>query len=203
MDALKEIFGAGLTEYPNSGHINDVYVVTNDGVKIFVENVWTATRTHFEKDLNILHRSDANVKLLIVNPDILGNEELTRSYEKTKMSEREKGIAISDMIDGSRILSDPDFVNNNFRKTVQKLVTEIRERNSRARVSVSPEKPKKIVYCTSCGEQPGKTTECSGMYAHHNFVSGTGTIYCTSCGEQPGKTTECSGMYAHHNFVSD
>ena len=171
LNALKKIFGAGLTEYPNSGHINDVYVVTIDGVKIFVENVWTSTRTHFEKDLNILHRSDANVKLLIVNPDILGNEKLTRSYEKTKLSERAKGTAISDMIDGSRIMYDPDFVNNDFRKTVQELVTKIRERNSRVRESVLPGKPKKIVYCRRCGEQPGKKTGCSGLYVHHDFVS--------------------------------
>ena len=196
------MYGSGLKEYPDSGHLNDVYVVTIDGVKIFVENVWTSTRTQFEKDLNILHRSDANVKLLIVNPDILSNEKLTRSYEKTKLSERAKGTAISDMIDGSRIMYDPDFVNNDFRRTVQKLVTEIRERKSRAPESVLPERPKKIVYCSRCGTLAGQKSECTGIYTDHDFVSGTGTIYCSRCGTLAGQKSACTGIYTHHDFVS-
>lgn len=125
MNLIKETFGAGLTEYPDSGHINDVIVVTNNGIKIFVENVWTSTRRNFERDINILHRSDAKVKLLIVNPKILSDKKLVRSFEKTKLSERLKGVAISDMIDGSKLLLGSETEINNFKATVQKLVFDI------------------------------------------------------------------------------
>lgn len=184
LKSMKELFGAGLTEYAHTGHVNDVYVVTNDGIKIFVETVWTSTRSNFERDLNILHRSDADVKILIVNPEILAKEEFVRSYEKTKLSERAKGIAISNMIDGSQIIYDPNFVNNNFRKTVQELVNTIREHNSQYkrpspdlkpllsnRESVLLGKPKKIRYCSRCGALAGQKSECTGVYTYHDFVS--------------------------------
>ncbi|MQY62268.1 hypothetical protein GH146_03140 [archaeon] len=130
------MYGSGLKEYPDSGHINDVTVVTIHGVKIFVENVWTSTKNNFERDLIILHGSDAQVKLLIVNPQILAKKNLVRSYEKTKLSERSKGVAISDMIDGSQILNDPQFVDVDFCKIVEKLVSGVRAHITRESVRI-------------------------------------------------------------------
>ena len=42
LEKLRETFGSGLNEYPDSGNINDAFTVTNDGIEIFVENVWTS-----------------------------------------------------------------------------------------------------------------------------------------------------------------
>ena len=50
LEVLKSIYGAGLTEYPSDGNIQDVNVVTKDGMTIFVENVWTATNSSLSKD---------------------------------------------------------------------------------------------------------------------------------------------------------
>jgi hypothetical protein len=184
LKSMQELFEAGLIEYAHTGHVNDVYVVTNEGIKIFVETVWTSTRSNFERDLNILHRSDADVKLLIVNPEILAKEELFRSYEKTKLSERAKGIAISNMIDGSQIIRDPNFVKNMFQKIVQELVSTIRERNSQSKRPSSDIKPfsnqtkasvsnsSTIVYCSRCGTKPGQKSPCLVGYLRHDFVSG-------------------------------
>ena len=126
LDKLKMTYGAGLIEYADSGHRNDITIVTNDGIKIFIENAWTSTRHNFNRDLTIFHRSDAKVNILIVNPGFLEKEDVVRDYEKTKMSERERGVAISDMIDGFRILSDPDYVDQDFGRMVNGLVEEAR-----------------------------------------------------------------------------
>lgn len=137
LSKLKDLYGAGLKEYPDSGQINDVYIITPNQIEIFVENIWTSTKNNFQRDLNILHRSSANVKILIVNPDILKNDSLVREFEKTRMAERKRGIAISDMIDGSRILAEPKFVDKEFVEIVEKFVKEFKE--VKDPISVSPE----------------------------------------------------------------
>jgi hypothetical protein len=45
---LKNQYGAVLQEYPDSGNIQDVKAVTNDGISIFVENVWTSKKGNFQ-----------------------------------------------------------------------------------------------------------------------------------------------------------
>jgi hypothetical protein len=58
---LKIQYGLVLKEYPDSGNIHDVKAVTNDGISVFVENVWTSDKRNFQRDLNILHRSTDKV----------------------------------------------------------------------------------------------------------------------------------------------
>jgi hypothetical protein len=129
-DFLKNQYGVALQEYPDSGNIQDVKAVTNDGISIFVENVWTSKKGNFQRDLNILHRSTAKVKIFVANSAILHDRSLVRDFEKTQMTEREKGFQVSAMIDGSRILADPDYVKNDFSKTVAELVAEARGKKS-------------------------------------------------------------------------
>ena len=45
------------------------------------------------------------------------------------MTEREKGFQVSPMIDGSKILNNPDYVQNEFGKIVAELVAEARKRS--------------------------------------------------------------------------
>jgi hypothetical protein len=131
---LKEVYGTGLTEYPQGGQINDVYVVTQNQGEIFVENIWTSTRSNFQRDLNILHRSPANIKILIASPEIVKDGKLCREFEKTRMSETKRGIAVSNMIDGSKILNEPKFVDEEFPRIVRELVREYL-----SKISVTPE----------------------------------------------------------------
>lgn len=123
-------YGASLQEYPDTGNIQDVKAVTNDGISIFVENVWTSKKGNFQRDLNILQRSTANVKIFIANSVILQDSSLVRDFEKTRMAEREKGFQISVLIDASKILTDPDYVKNEFNKMVAELVSEARRKKS-------------------------------------------------------------------------
>jgi len=120
--ALRRLYGSGLTEYPDSGNIHDIKVVTSDGIAIFVENVWSSSPTNFHRDLNILHRSTDRVKVFIVNPKIISDKKLAREFENSRMTEQGKGFQVSPMIDGFKILTDPDYVQNDFARIVDELV---------------------------------------------------------------------------------
>ncbi len=85
---LKEMYGAGLKEYPQGGQINDVYIVTPNQGEIFVENIWTSTSYHFQRDLNILHRSPANIKILIANPMIISMNSLIFTVKNLAILDR-------------------------------------------------------------------------------------------------------------------
>jgi hypothetical protein len=123
LEKMLELYGTGLKEFPDSGNINDIYVVTGTGLTIFVENVWSSDKNNFYRDLNILHNSDAAIKLFIVNQAILDDEHLVREYEKARISENKKGILLSPLINGTKILNDKDFVNIKFPQIVSNLVS--------------------------------------------------------------------------------
>jgi hypothetical protein len=122
LETLRKTYGLGLKEYPDSGNIADVFVITPDGIEIFVENVWASSKTNFYRDLHILRNSGAAVKIFIVNSDIINDEQLRREYDKARISETKRGIAISSFVNGSQILDNPNFVNQEFAQTVDKLV---------------------------------------------------------------------------------
>lgn len=61
---------------------------------------------------------------------------------------------------------------------------------------------KEIIYCQQCGEVAGKQSTCTGLFTHHDFITGSGTIYCRRCGAKVGKQSICTGLYIHHDFVS-
>jgi hypothetical protein len=130
LDRLKKMYASALKEYPDAGNIADVKAVTSEGISIFVENVWTSKKSNFQRDLNILHRSPAEVKILIVNPEILREESLVREFEKTRQTEIKKGYHVSEMIDGSLILNNPQFVNIDFCRIVKELVGKARKTRS-------------------------------------------------------------------------
>jgi hypothetical protein len=98
-------------------------VITPDGIEIFVENVWTSSKGNFYRDLHILRNSGAQVKIFIVNPDIINDKLFEREYDKARISERKRGIAISSLINGSMILNNPEFMDQEFTETVDKLVS--------------------------------------------------------------------------------
>jgi hypothetical protein len=125
LDILKKQYGAGLKEYPDSGNIADAFVVTPDGVEIFVENVWTSSKGNFYRDLHILRNSNAKVKILIVNPEIIKDKLFEREYEKVRISERKRGITLSELIDGSLFLSDKEFIKKEFIQTIGILVASV------------------------------------------------------------------------------
>lgn len=61
---------------------------------------------------------------------------------------------------------------------------------------------REVTYCKRCGEVAGKQTTCTGLFTHHDFVTGSGTEFCQRCGAKVGKKSTCTGTYIHHNFVS-
>jgi len=108
---LKEWFKSPfLHEFQSAGHELDVYGITFEGVKILVEIIWTPSKAQFSNDLNIIQADDADIKIVIVNPDIIEDEKLVRIYEKIRIAEARKGFIWSEMIDGQRILNDMNYL---------------------------------------------------------------------------------------------
>ena len=114
---LKEWTGATLEEYPSSGHELDVYAVTRVGISIYVEIIWTSSRTNFLRDMLMIQTSDADVKLVVVSPEILTNDEFQRQFEKVAISQRRLNFAVhGSFIDGDRILNEHEYLETELKK---------------------------------------------------------------------------------------
>jgi hypothetical protein len=70
----------------------------------------------------ILLTSDARVKIVIVNPEILCDNNLAVSYEKVRISELLKGYLVSPMLDGGLILKDRNYLENHVREIIVSLI---------------------------------------------------------------------------------
>ena len=140
---LKEWTGATLQEYPSSGHELDVYAVTPTGTSIYVEIIWSSSRTNFFRDMTMIQTSDADVKLVVVSPKILTNEEFQRQFEKVAISQRRLSFAMhGSFIDGEKILNEPDYLETEFKRIVLRLLNQVKIRGKLVGTQVEFEPPK-------------------------------------------------------------
>jgi hypothetical protein len=124
---LKEWYGASISEYPSSGHELDVFAVTASGVSIYIEIIWSPTKTQFLSDINMLQQSDADVKLVVVNPEIMANTEMVREFGKVVIAQRKQGKVIcGDLLNGVRIAESPEYVDDDSRGLIDRLVSQSR-----------------------------------------------------------------------------
>lgn len=114
--------GSAVREYRSLGHELDIFHISYNGITIMVEVIWTHTKAHFNHDMIILLTSDARVKIIIVNPEILCNDKFAVSYEKVRISELLKGYLVSPMLDGGRILKDRNYFENHVREIILSLI---------------------------------------------------------------------------------
>jgi hypothetical protein len=84
---LNEWFGAAITEYPSTGQELDVFSINSEGVKLMIEIIWTPSLTNFLKDMVLLLRTDAHIKIPIVQSSVLQNANFVREFQKTTISE--------------------------------------------------------------------------------------------------------------------
>ena len=147
---LKEWTGATLQEYSSSGHELDVYAVTPTGHSIYVEIIWTSSRTNFFRDMTMVQTSDADVKAVVVSPKILANDEFKRQFEKVAISQRRLNFGMhGSFIDGQRILDEPDYLETELKKIVLRLLSQVKTRGKVRGVQVRFEPPEpRTVYKT-------------------------------------------------------
>ena len=120
---LKEWFGVSVKECPSVGHELDVFSTSIDGVSVYFEVIWSDSHTHFLSDLNMVQQSDADVKLVIGSPKVVGNESYAREFSKVVIAQRRIGYHVhGEMIDGSRILHDPSYVDTELKSKVLSLI---------------------------------------------------------------------------------
>jgi hypothetical protein len=123
---LEEWFGVSLSEYQSSGHELDVLSISTNGLKLMVEIIWTPSAGNFFRDLTIMHQSDAQIKVVIVNEKILSKPEIEREFKKARISEAQKGFIVSSMINGSRILTDENYLNTDVKNQIMELISDSR-----------------------------------------------------------------------------
>ena len=122
---LKEWYGASIDEYPSSGHELDVFAVTASGVSIYIEIVWSPTKTQFLSDINMLQQSDADIKLVVVNPEIMANAEMVREFGKVVIAQRKEGkVVCGDLLNGARIAESPEYVDDDLRSLIDRLISQ-------------------------------------------------------------------------------
>lgn len=119
--------GASLSEYNSSGHELDVLAVTKDGISVYVEIVWSASAANYYRDMNMLQQSDADVKAVVVGPDVWDKEEYVREFSKIAISQRRNGVQIwGELIEGTRLLQDSRYLDVTFKEIILNLVLQIR-----------------------------------------------------------------------------
>ena len=123
---LREWCGASIDEYPSSGHELDIFAITQSGVSVYIEIIWTPTKTQFLSDMNMLQQSDANVKLVVVNRKIMVESALVREFRKVVLAQRKQGTIIhGDLLDGQQMLEDAEYVDYDLRKLIEQLLTQV------------------------------------------------------------------------------
>lgn len=124
-DKLRDWYGASIDEFNDSGHELDVYAITHSGLRIYTEIIWHPSLSHLKSDLLILERSDANIKVVIANPEILIRDPFVREYNKTVISQKRKGVKIwGVMINGERILSESTYIDYEIKQIFDALIEE-------------------------------------------------------------------------------
>ena len=125
---LKEWIGATLQEYPSSGHELDNVAATLDGISIYVEAIWSGSFQNFLRDMIMISNSDANIKLVVVSPEILKNEKCQREFGKIAIAQRKLGFAMhGDLIDGTKIIEDSNYLETEFKEIIFDLMSYVRK----------------------------------------------------------------------------
>ncbi len=125
-EKLKEWFGVCVPEYPSAGHELDIFGVTPEGVSIYIEIIWSPSRTHFLNDINMLQQSDADVKVAIASPEIISKEEFRREFSKVAIAQRREGqVFHGEMLNGEKILQNKGFMDSDLKGLFTQLVAQV------------------------------------------------------------------------------
>ena len=189
-EKLKEWTGATLQEYQSSGHELDVFAVTPTGISIYVEIIWSSSRSNFFRDMTMIQSSDADVKLVVVSPRVLSNEKYQREFEKVAISQRRLNFAMyGDFIDGERMLNEPDYLETEIKGVVLGLLKHVQTRGKvmRSRVQFEPPKPSSA---DEIGEHLLSNLFPVKKYPSTIFVSPTSVRYVREVYEKLGREIE-------------
>lgn len=93
--------GIALKEYKVAGHEADVYGVTENGVSIHIEIVWTPARFH--PNLVFLLTSDAAVRVMICSDQTL--QRYSEEYERIRLEQLKKRILLTEAFRAQPVLT--------------------------------------------------------------------------------------------------
>lgn len=94
---------------------------------------------------------------------ILKNPDRVRDFRKTQISKRKSGFKMSQMINGDRILEDPDYVDFEFKQLVDTYIMEKREEGR-------PAQPNLEVYLLDENKEPTLDLNVKPLYIIEKIV---------------------------------
>lgn len=127
---LYDWFGVTITEYPSAGQELDVFSINSNGIKLMIETIWTDSRLNFFRDMVLLIRSDAHIKIAIAQSTVVQNGEFVREFRKTQISELKRGTVVPEMLDGNKILEDMDYRENYVKGIIMESLKRFKEQNT-------------------------------------------------------------------------
>lgn len=126
---LKEMFtnfyqdelGATIPEHLSSGHELDIYCVTSDGITIYTEIVWSDSKAHYLSDINMMHRSSADIKIMIGSPNVI--DKFGRQYTKSVIAlRRDRYIVPDKILEGQKYLDENVLLETEFKPFIKTLI---------------------------------------------------------------------------------
>ncbi|MPZ05857.1 MAG: hypothetical protein GEU26_05460 [Nitrososphaeraceae archaeon] len=127
---LSDWFGVTITEYPSSGQELDIFSINSDGIELMIEIIWTDSLANFFRDMLLLIRSDAHIKIVVAQSTVVQNSKFVREFQKTRISESKKGTVVPEMLDGNKILEDPGHIENHVKDIVTKSLKHFKDKNT-------------------------------------------------------------------------
>ncbi len=74
-----------------------------------VEVIWSTSKTNFFRDLTLVLSSNAEIKIVVVNPEIAKNTELVRYFERIRQTEAAKGYTYIGLVSWNSSNLDLNF----------------------------------------------------------------------------------------------
>lgn len=127
LNQLLSWYGSGIDEYPQSGHDLDNFSVTLSGISMYIEVIWSSGTSNFYRDIRLISRSEADIKIVVVNPEILKKDDLVRDYQKEVIAQRRRGVKIwGVMINGTKLMEDESYLKIEFKQVLDSLLSEVK-----------------------------------------------------------------------------
>lgn len=119
-DFFSSHYGVAVDEYPQSGFEADVFAVLAPSIRLIVEIIWTASRLHFVEDLHRVRSFDAEIEVVVANPEILQHPSWVRLFRKIKASEIKMGHSMIGMLKWD--FSDQDSVLRSLKSKIDNVL---------------------------------------------------------------------------------
>lgn len=190
---LADNYGLAVSEYLDSGFEMDVSSVVFPARKIMVEVIWSPGKQNFYRDLNIVLCSDAEIKIVVVNPKILEKKDCIRYFDRIRVGEEGKGYSIIGMLpwNGTNETSVLETIKKELEKVITVRTEQISETIKRIKEEIFDKNIPLSVTVSNCIDLAKKLDEKEAiewlkceLYGYYEYIKPNSSM---SYSDLPGK----------------